>query len=146
MSFVVTMLLQFGLTHIQSQIKPWLLFGKSFTLIIEMCTAQYLMPSVGECSCDVCFQVCWCAQRLVMTRCQNTHLGKDHYNLYLFQKYPCTCGQIWSSHILQLLPDITWHHLSCSLQVDDSLLVLLVSLCCSDVWTGLQALCGSGRQ
>ena len=31
-SFVAVMLLHGGLTHIQSQIKPWLLFGKSFTL------------------------------------------------------------------------------------------------------------------
>ena len=31
-SFVVIMLLHKGLTHIQSQIKPWSLFGESFTL------------------------------------------------------------------------------------------------------------------
>ena len=31
-SFFVNMLLYEGLTHIQSQIKPWLLFGASFTL------------------------------------------------------------------------------------------------------------------
>ena len=31
-SFVVIMLLHKGLTHIQSQIKPWLLFGESFSL------------------------------------------------------------------------------------------------------------------
>ena len=31
-SFLVIMLLQEGLTHIQSQIKPWLLFGESFNL------------------------------------------------------------------------------------------------------------------
>ena len=31
-SFVVIMLLHKGLTHIQSQIKPRLLFGESFTL------------------------------------------------------------------------------------------------------------------
>ena len=30
-SFVIIMHLQEGLTHIQSQIKPWLLFGESFT-------------------------------------------------------------------------------------------------------------------
>ena len=32
-SFFVIMYLHKGLTHIQSQIKLWLLFGKSFTLI-----------------------------------------------------------------------------------------------------------------
>ena len=32
-SFVVIMLLHKGLTHIQSQIKPWLLIGESFTLM-----------------------------------------------------------------------------------------------------------------
>ena len=32
-TFVVIMLLHEGLTHIQSQIKPPLLFGESFTLI-----------------------------------------------------------------------------------------------------------------
>ena len=32
-SFVVIMLLHEGLTHIQSQIKPWLLFGENYTLI-----------------------------------------------------------------------------------------------------------------
>ena len=31
-SFVVIMLLHESLTHIQSQIKPWLLFGESFAL------------------------------------------------------------------------------------------------------------------
>ena len=31
-SFIVIMHLHEGLTHIQSQIKPWLLFGESFTL------------------------------------------------------------------------------------------------------------------
>ena len=31
-SFVVIMLLHEGLTHIQSKIKPWLLFGESFAL------------------------------------------------------------------------------------------------------------------
>ena len=31
-SIIVIMLLHEGLTHTQSQIKPWLLFGKSFTL------------------------------------------------------------------------------------------------------------------
>ena len=33
-SFVVIMHLREGLTCIQSQIKPWLLFGKSFTLTV----------------------------------------------------------------------------------------------------------------
>ena len=33
-SLVVIMLLQEGLTHIQSQIKPRLLFGESFTLTV----------------------------------------------------------------------------------------------------------------
>ena len=31
-SFVEIMLLHEGLTHIQSQIKPWLIFGESFAL------------------------------------------------------------------------------------------------------------------
>ena len=31
-SFVIIMLLHKGLTHIQSQLKPWLLFGESFAL------------------------------------------------------------------------------------------------------------------
>ena len=31
-SFVIIMLLHEGLTHIQSQIKPWLLFGENFAL------------------------------------------------------------------------------------------------------------------
>ena len=31
-SFVAIMILHEGLTHIQSQIKPWLLFGESFAL------------------------------------------------------------------------------------------------------------------
>ena len=34
-SFIAIMLLHEGLTHIHSQIKPWLLFGESFTLISE---------------------------------------------------------------------------------------------------------------
>ena len=34
-SFIVIMLLHEGLTHIQSQIKPWLLFGKSFSLTFK---------------------------------------------------------------------------------------------------------------
>ena len=34
-SFVVIMLLHEGLTHIQSQMKPWLLSGKSFILTSE---------------------------------------------------------------------------------------------------------------
>ena len=34
-SFVVVMLLHGGLTHIQSQIKPRLLYGESFTLIMS---------------------------------------------------------------------------------------------------------------
>ena len=32
-SFVIIMLLCEGLTHIHSQIKPWLLFGESFSLM-----------------------------------------------------------------------------------------------------------------
>ena len=31
-SFVLIMILHEGYTHIQSQIKPWLIFGESFTL------------------------------------------------------------------------------------------------------------------
>ena len=31
-SFIAIMLLHEGLTHIQSKIKPWLLFGESFAL------------------------------------------------------------------------------------------------------------------
>ena len=39
-SFVVIMHLHEGLTYIESQIKPWLLFGRSFTLTKEK--AEYL--------------------------------------------------------------------------------------------------------
>ena len=35
-SFIVIMHLHKGLTHIQSQIKPWLLFGESFTLMSDI--------------------------------------------------------------------------------------------------------------
>ena len=44
-SFLVIMLLREALTHIQSQIKLWLLFGKSFTLtlyIFSLCNLTHI--------------------------------------------------------------------------------------------------------
>ena len=43
------MLLHEGLTHIQSQIKPWLLFGESFIL---SCILQLLSLQTRECVFD----------------------------------------------------------------------------------------------
>ena len=48
-SIVVIMLLHEGLTHIQSQIKPWLVFGESFTLSKAgmLCSLRFLCSRSG---------------------------------------------------------------------------------------------------
>ena len=48
-SFAVIMHLHEGLTHIQSQIKPWLLSGERFTLSLLFClgTKNTFLHSLG---------------------------------------------------------------------------------------------------
>ena len=44
-SFVVIMHLHKDLTHIQSQIGSWLLFGESFTLKLIKCTITFMLKT-----------------------------------------------------------------------------------------------------
>ena len=64
-SFVVIMLLHEDLTHIQSQIKPWLLFGESFTSSLSNTNISLYNRSIHNGSGQPCS--CRCATMHLLT-------------------------------------------------------------------------------